>query len=290
MLRSRNTGQTGLYDWDATKALEDMDKFGVATSVMSVSEPGVHFGDDMQARALARDCNDYAAKLMADHPGRFGLFAILPLPDVDGALKEIEYAYDTLKADGIAFMTSYPYPGKYQGNKYLGDPLFVPVMQELNRRKAICYTQPFRAEALINTLPDRKAQGFPLASDTTLTILSILENETAKKFPTSASSGRTAARWPTSPTARHRDRTDGKPNERMEIIKRYYDTAQLVMPWTLNAFTTLIPNSQVLFGSDYLGNADRPATSSEGLKPTRASRRSSCARSTVTTGSSCFRG
>ena len=136
-----------------------MDRYGVATSIMSISEPGVHFGDDAAARALARDCNDYAAKLMADHPGRFGLFAILPLPDVDGALKEIEYAYDTLKADGICFMTSYPYPGKYQGNKYLGDPLFAPVMEELNRRKAICYTHPFRAEALINIAARQEGAG-----------------------------------------------------------------------------------------------------------------------------------
>ena len=268
-LRPLNTGQTGLIEWDETKALEDMDTYGVATSMMSISEPGVHFGDDQAARALARDCNDYAAKLMADHPGRFGLFAILPLPDVDGALKEIEYAYDTLKADGNCFMTSYPYPAKYQGNKYLGDPLFVPVMQELNRRKAICYTHPFRAEALINTLPDKKAQGFTLASDTTLTILSILENETAKKFPDirfiwSHGGG-------TMPYITGRlgiaIGPDGKPNERMEIIRRfYYDTAQLIMPWTLNAFTTLIPNSQVLFGSDYLGNPGSAGNVVKGLE------------------------
>src|SRR5262249_38682563 len=96
-LRPMGTGQTGLTEWDKTKALEDMDKFGVATSIMSISEPGVHFGDDAKARALARDCNEFGAKMVADYPGRFGLFAILPLPDVDGALKEIEYALDTLK-------------------------------------------------------------------------------------------------------------------------------------------------------------------------------------------------
>src|SRR5262245_65868547 len=115
---------------------------------------------------------------MQKYRGRFGLFAILPLPDVDGALKEIAYAFDTLKADGICFMSSYPYPGKYQGNKYLGDPLFRPVMEELNRRKAICYTHPFRAESLYNSLPDRKAMGITLAPATTVPLLSFLGQAT----------------------------------------------------------------------------------------------------------------
>jgi predicted TIM-barrel fold metal-dependent hydrolase len=269
MLRARNTGQTGLYDWDEKKALEDMDRYGVSTSMLSISEPGTHFGDDAAARALARECNEYAAKLVADHPGRFGLLAILPLPDVDGSLKEIEYAYDTLKADGICFMSSYPYPGKYQGNKYLGDPMFVPVMQELNRRNAVCYTHPFRAEALYNVLPDHKATGITLATETTITILSILENETATRFPDirfiwSHGGG-------TMPYITGRlgiaVGPDGKPNARMETIKRfYYDTAQLVMPWTLDAFTKLIPNSQVTFGSDYLGNPGPAGNVAKGLE------------------------
>src|SRR2546425_4826509 len=92
VLRPMGTGQTGIIEWNLAKAVEEMDKWGVATSMASISEPGVHFGDDAKARALARDCNDFGAKMMADYPGRFGLFAILPLPDVDGSLKEIAYA------------------------------------------------------------------------------------------------------------------------------------------------------------------------------------------------------
>ena len=117
VLRPMGTGQTPIIEWDDKKAVEDMDRYGVEVSMLSISEPGVHFGDDAKARALARDCNDYGAKWMQQCRGRCGLFAILPLPDVDGALKEIEYAFDTLKADGVCFMISYPGFGKYQGNK-----------------------------------------------------------------------------------------------------------------------------------------------------------------------------
>ena len=82
VLRPMGTGQTGIIEWNLAKAVEEMDRWGVATSMASISEPGVHFGDDAQARALARDCNEFGAKMMADYPGRFGLFAILLLVPV----------------------------------------------------------------------------------------------------------------------------------------------------------------------------------------------------------------
>jgi predicted TIM-barrel fold metal-dependent hydrolase len=112
-----------------------MDKSGVATAILSMSPWGPHFKDAAQAKALARACNDYAAQTGRDHPGRFGLFAAMPLPDVDGALKEIEYAFDTLKADGVGLMTNF-------GRTWPGDPAYAPVFEELNRRKATVYFHP----------------------------------------------------------------------------------------------------------------------------------------------------
>src|SRR5437868_14029488 len=103
-IKAHNTGQMPLMNWTPVKALEDMDRDGVATSIMSISEPSVYFGDAAAARALARETNEFFAKMMSDRPARWGFFATLPLPDVDGALKEIAYAFDTLKPDGAGFM------------------------------------------------------------------------------------------------------------------------------------------------------------------------------------------
>jgi 6-methylsalicylate decarboxylase len=109
--------------------LEDMDKSGVALAVISVSVPDLEARDSAEARRFSRLANEFSAKLVADHPGRFGLFAYLPFPDVDGTLKEIEYALDTLKADGVYLRTNYD-------TKFLGDPVFAPVF-EAPRRGAL---------------------------------------------------------------------------------------------------------------------------------------------------------
>ena len=145
-LIARGQNEPPLFRWSVQKSLEDMDKAGVATAITSITTPGVWFGDDGAARRLARKCNDYAATLVRDHPGRFGMFASLPLPDVDGSLEEIAYAFDTLKADGVGLMTSFD-------DKWLGDPAFEPVMEELNRRKAVVYTHPTVADCCRGILP-----------------------------------------------------------------------------------------------------------------------------------------
>jgi predicted TIM-barrel fold metal-dependent hydrolase len=245
-IKARNTGQTALMNWTPAKALEDMDRDSVATVMMSTSEPSVYFGDAAAARALARECNEYFARLVSDRPMRFGMFATLPLPDVDGTLREIEYAFDTLKADGACFMSSYE-------GKYLGDPTFAPVMNELNRRKAVCYTHPFRG-GMINMLPEGRALGVTLSTETTLTIQSILYTNTPTRCPDIRfiwSHGGGTAPYITSRLGAAVG-PDGKPNANLAALQKfYYDTAQAFNPYTLATLTKVVPMSHILFGTDY---------------------------------------
>ena len=126
-LASRNLATPDMTAWSVARTLDDMDKAGVTTSIVSITSPAVSFADGEVARRVARESNEWMAELRRDHPGRFGSFAMLPMQDIDGSLREIEYALDTLKADGIGLLTSY-------GNKWLGDPAFDAVFEEINRR------------------------------------------------------------------------------------------------------------------------------------------------------------
>src|ERR1041385_5949041 len=88
-------------DYSPARDIETMDKQGLATSLVSTTSPGTWFGDKDETRGLAREMNEYGAKMASDYKGRFGLFALLPMPLIDESLREVEYAFDTLKADGV---------------------------------------------------------------------------------------------------------------------------------------------------------------------------------------------
>ena len=248
----RNTGQRPLADWTPQRSIEDMDRGGVATSILSISEPSVWFGDNEAGRRLARECNEYGARLVAEHPGRFGLFAILPLPDVEGSLREIDYALDTLKADGICLMTSYQ-------SKYLGDPAFAPVMDALNRRKAVVFTHPVRPDCCRNLVPDVAEPVIELATDTTRTVASLLFSGTVTRCPDIkfiwSHGGGTVPfltmRFVGWANAR-KDLSLRLPNGPVaELKKFYYDTAQAAHPYALSSLLRLVSASQIVFGTDF---------------------------------------
>ena len=153
--------------WTPVQSLEAMDKFGIRTAVLSLSNPGTWFGNVSEARRLARLANDYAAGMRRNHPGRFGVLASLSLPDVDGSLKELAYAYDELDVDGVGLLTSY-------GDKWPGDAEFVPVFEELNRRKATVYFHPTSADCCSNLIKDVPAPAVEYMFDTTRAIVSLL--------------------------------------------------------------------------------------------------------------------
>jgi predicted TIM-barrel fold metal-dependent hydrolase len=249
---AQNTGQQLLADWTVAQSLADMDRASVATAITSISPPGVWNGDNAAARRLARACNEFTAKLMADYPGRIGMFAALPLPDVDGSLREIEYALDVLKADGVGLLTS-------ADDKWLGDRAFAPVMEELNRRKAVVYTHPTTPPACRNLIEEVPYHLIEFATDTTRTIASLLLTGTASrcrdiKFIFSHAGG-------TMPYLTERliwwagarpDLKEKMPQGPLHELKKfYYDTAFSANPYALSSLTTLVSPSQILFGSDF---------------------------------------
>ncbi len=128
-------GMGGWPTWSVQAHLDLMDRNGIDTAMLSMSSPGVHFGDDDAARLLARRVNEYTAELTRDHPGRFGNFVSLPLPDVDGSLEEIAFAFDELDADGVALLT-------HTHGVYLGDQRLDPVFAELDRRRTVVFLHP----------------------------------------------------------------------------------------------------------------------------------------------------
>ena len=168
--------QPPTINWTPEKTLADMDEAGVATSITSITTPGVWIGDNAQGRRVARECNDYSAKLAADHPGRFGMFAALPLPDIEGSLREIEHGLDMLKADGIVLFTSYR-------DKWLGDPAFEPVMEELNRRKALVFTHPEAPLCCRGLIPGINEAVIEYGTDTARAIARLLFTGTAYALP-----------------------------------------------------------------------------------------------------------
>ena len=121
--------------WSLDGAIAYLDDAGIDVAVPSISTPGVHFGDDAAARTLAREVNEYLAGIKHDRPDRFGAFAALPLPDVDGSLEQIAYALDVLELDGVSIFTN-------AGGSYLGDSRFDPIFAELQRRAAVVFVHP----------------------------------------------------------------------------------------------------------------------------------------------------
>jgi 6-methylsalicylate decarboxylase len=234
------------------RALADMDGAGVAFSFLSIPQPGVWFGNVESARRLARDCNQYAADLVSRYPRRFGFFAVLPLPDVEGALREIAYALDTLKADGIALFTSY-------GNKWLGDVAFRPLFDELNRRKALVYTHPVTPECCSAILPELSPGVVEYGTDTTRTIASLVFNGVAARCPDMRIIFSHGGGTMTSLIDRfvYEARRNPQAAQNMpkgvlyELRRFYYDTAQVTSAGPMSALLKTVPLSQVLFGSDF---------------------------------------
>jgi len=245
---------SGAPPWSPQKSIEEMDMNGIATSVVALMQPGAFFNNKDLDRRLAREANEYAAQMSRDYPGRFGSFATLPLMDTEGSLKEIEYAMDTLKADGIGLMTSY-------GDKYLGDKRFWPIWEELNKRRATIYVHPLLAACCKNPFAEwLPPAAIEFATDTTRTIASMVFGGASNKYPNinwiwSHSGGTMPFLWSRFTRQEFDMKDEAKkvmPNGVLaEVQHFYYDTAQGHHEGAIAALRALIPTSHILFGSDF---------------------------------------
>jgi predicted TIM-barrel fold metal-dependent hydrolase len=245
-------GSAGIGQWTPARSLEQLDRNGIQTAMLSISQPGLKFDDIEGTRVMLRYTNEYGAGLVREHKGRFGLMATLPLADIDGSLRELEYALDMLKADGINLLTSY-------GNRYPGNPHFDPVFAELNRRKAVVFFHPNMPACCVGILPDVPGPTIEYQFNTARAITNLLYTGTLTRFPDikyifchaggalipqigrvvrhAEEEKKIASRLPNGPWA--------------EIRKLHFDTAQAADPWNVGATRTFMPMSQILLGSDY---------------------------------------
>jgi 6-methylsalicylate decarboxylase len=234
-------------EWNVARSVEILEAEGSSKAMLSFCNPTMWATEAAAQRRLARVCNDFFAQIVRDHPGRFGLFAALPpLPDVDGVLAEIEYAYGTLRADGVRVMTS------YDNEKWLGHASFDPIWDELDRRQAVVFVHPDMA----CTCHAPPLGPIELTFDTARTASSLW---LAGAF----------VRWPKIrfvfshrggplPMLLSRMTGVGRPGPHGPVARdadahlrcAYYDTAQAVAPASLAALSAFADPTRILFGSD----------------------------------------
>jgi 6-methylsalicylate decarboxylase len=238
-------------DWSAETHLELMDRSGIDSAVLSVSSPGVHFGDDSAARVLARRLNDFGAGVVRAHPGRFGLFASLPLPDVDGALAEIDYAFDTLGADGIILETNFH-------GIYLGDPRLEPIFTELDHRAAVVFIHPTSPVCWQQCGLGRPRPVIEFIFDTARAVTDLLFAGTLDRHlrlqmivPHCGGALPVLADRINGFRQLVGQADDGSSDAITQLRRLYYDTAGSAFPRQIPAPLNLVDTSQLLYGSDY---------------------------------------
>ncbi|GJF30567.1 amidohydrolase [Kitasatospora sp. NE20-6] len=233
--------------WSEEDALRAMDAVGTRKGILSVTAPGVHLGDDAAARRLARAVNVFGAEVVGRRPDRFGLFASLPLPDVEGAVAEAVFALDELHADGVALMSN-------ADGRYLGDPEFRPLWQALDERAAVVFVHP----TLVPGLPELPgAHGwvdFPF--DTTRTAVHMVINGVLRDFPSVKIILSHAGGFVPYVAPRIEALTMFSPGLSADEVHRdlrrfYYDTALASGPATLAGLLEFAGPGHVVFGTDW---------------------------------------
>ncbi len=241
--------------WDAAQRLAEMDTYGVQAQVLSVSSPGLRFWKGKEAADLARVLNQELVDLTKQHPTRFGAFATVPLPDAEASLAEIAWCLDEAHMDGVCLMTNYD-------GKYLGDPAFARVMDDLNRRKAVVFVHPTESVCI-----DQLNFGYPAPLieypfESTRMVVSLLDTDTITrcpeiKFIVSHGGGAlpivTNRMEEIAPMKNHLDKAAGKELGRRfkeQIASLYYDMAISCFAPNLSAIQITHDPARLMMGFD----------------------------------------
>ena len=234
-------------DWTVDRALDLMDRFGIETGILSVRNPRTRV-----SVSLCREVNELAARLIADHPSRFGALAYLPQFDSERAVDEAVYALDELELDGISLNPSVD-------NVYLGVPELDPLMAALDDRNAVVLihpTSPFYFNELnLDIAPSVMEYVF----ETTRAIMNLVVSGTLERYPnirfiTAHAGG--AAPYIAARLNEQGERTiagvrDRAPDGILSYLKSFYfGTAQATSTYSLNALLELVDVSRVIFGTD----------------------------------------
>ncbi|WP_326660112.1 amidohydrolase family protein [Streptomyces canus] len=245
-------GMGGWPSWSVEAHLDLMDRNGIDTAMLSMSSPGVHFGDDKAARLLARRVNEYTAELTRDHPGRFGNFVSLPLPDVDASLEEIAFAYDELDADGVALLT-------HTHGVYLGDPRLERVFAELDRRRAVVFLHPTSPVGWEQSALARPRPMVEYIFDTARTVTDLVMAGVVARYPRiQVIVPHCGGAVPVLADRINEFMRLFVPSEKtpaqdavQQLRGLYYDMAGTAFPRQVPALLKLVDPDRVLFGSDY---------------------------------------
>lgn len=249
--RANSVSPAIIEQWTLQKTLDEMDRNGIQIAIASITQPGVWYGQVEQARTLARQCNEYMARLATDHPGRFGFFAAIPMLDIEGSLREIAYALDVLKADGIGLMTSH-------GDKWPGDPVYAPLFEELNRRKAVVYFHPTGADCCRGLMPYVTPNIIEYPHDTARAITSLLfsgrllASRDIRYLFSHAGGTLPVLAGRIAQLATPKDRAEKMPmGLDHELQRLHYEMANSANASAFAALSNIVPLSQIMLGSDY---------------------------------------
>jgi predicted TIM-barrel fold metal-dependent hydrolase len=245
------SGENPWPAWSLQRQIELMGEHGIDAVLLSIASPGAYFGDVDFTKKLVHLCNETMAQMVEDHPRKFGAVGFVSLPDVEAACRDVAYALDVLKLDGINLQS-------HTADRYLGDPDEDELYAELDRRRAVIFVHPQRPHVTGMPRYSFPAGYTELTFDTTRAITNLLYNGTLAKFPN--------IRWimphmggvtpfllfrlsglEDDPKAR-----DKVPEGVAAYLKRlYYDVAQSPSPLAMRALLEVADPSRILFGTDY---------------------------------------